>query len=86
MFLQTGNGIWISLVRIKKVKVIPTLDDLIISFLTTSASSAGNSASSPGHALPLAIAGCPADERWGLHAREEGEIGQNLESDFERVL
>lgn len=84
MFLQTGNGIWISLVRIKKVKVIPTLDSLIISFLTTSASSARNSTRSPG--LALAIAGCPADERWGLYAKEEGEIGQNLENDFERVL
>ena len=52
--------------RIKKVKVIPTLDNLIIFFLTTSASSAGNSASSPGLALPLAIAGCPTDEIWGL--------------------
>ena len=72
--------------RIKKVKVIPTLDNLIIFFLTTSASSAGNSASSPGLALPLAIAGCPTDEIWGLYAKEEGEIGQNLESGFERVL
>lgn len=79
MFLQMGNGIWISLVRIKKVQVIPTLDNLIISFLTTSAGSARGSTSFPGVAVPLGVAGCPAEERWGLYAKEEGETTQNLE-------
>jgi len=40
MFLQMGNGIQISLVGIKKVQVIPTLDNLIVSLLSASAGSA----------------------------------------------
>ena len=68
------------------VEVALTLDNLVASFLSTSASSARDSARSPGVAVPRGIAGCPADERWGLHAKEEGETTQSLESDFERVL
>lgn len=72
--------------RIKKVEVAPTLDNLVASFLSTSASSARDSTRSPGVALPWGIAGCPTDERWELRAKEEGETTQSLESDFERVL
>lgn len=72
--------------RVKKVEVAPTLDNLVASFLSTSASSARDSTRSPGVALPWGIAGCPTGEKMGVTCQEEKETTQSLESDFERVL